>query len=100
MDSSVTRRGQPCWYKQPNVGTIAINDTFILESMMYKVIKQHFKSASYYGDILELFREVTYQTGLFIDTHLMKELGQLMDLITAPEDSVDLAKFTIAKYSL
>lgn len=35
-----------------------------------------------------LFHEqVTYQT----------ELGQLIDLITAPEDSVDLSKFSLEK---
>ena len=26
MDSSITRRGQPCWYKKPGVGTDAVND--------------------------------------------------------------------------
>lgn len=56
---------------------------------MYKVIKKHFKSQKIYGDIIDLFHEVTYQT----------ELGQLMDLLTAPEDSVDLSKFNIKKYS-
>jgi farnesyl diphosphate synthase len=32
---------------------------------------------------------VTYQT----------ELGQLLDLLTAPEDSVDLSKFSLEKHS-
>jgi farnesyl diphosphate synthase len=30
----------------------------------------------------------------------MTELGQLVDLITAPEDSVDLSKFSLAKHRL
>ena len=30
MDASVTRRGGPCWYKLPEVDTIAINDSFLL----------------------------------------------------------------------
>lgn len=72
----------------PNVGTTAINDAFILESMMYSILKTHFRRHTAYGDILDLFREVTYQT----------ELGQLMDLITAPEDKVDLSKFSVDKY--
>jgi farnesyl diphosphate synthase len=33
--------------------------------------------------------QVTFQT----------ELGQLLDLLTAPEDSVDLSKFSLAKHS-
>ncbi|KAJ7589567.1 farnesyl-diphosphate synthase [Mycena floridula] len=90
MDSSITRRGQPCWYRQPKVGLIAINDAFLLESAIYQLIKSHFKSQSYYIDLIELFHETTYQT----------ELGQLLDLITAPEDSVDLNKFSLEKHQL
>ena len=37
MDQSVTRRGEPCWYRVHGVGNIAINDSFILESCIYKV---------------------------------------------------------------
>lgn len=88
MDSSVTRRGQPCWYKKPEVGLIAINDAFLLESAIYFLLKKHFKGETYYVDLLELFHDVTYQT----------EVGQLIDLITAPEDHVDLSKFSLDKY--
>ena len=87
MDASITRRGQPCWYKNPEVGLIAINDAFMLESAIYHLIKSHFKQESYYVDLLELFHETTYQT----------EMGQLIDLITAPEDHVDLSKFNLTK---
>lgn len=87
MDSSITRRGQPCWYRKNDVGMIAINDSFILESIIYRLIKKYFRSESYYVDILDLFHEVTFQT----------ELGQLMDLITAPEGDVDLSRFSIEK---
>lgn len=38
---------------------------------------------------MELFHEVTFQT----------ELGQLLDLITAPEDDVDLSNFSLEKHS-
>jgi farnesyl diphosphate synthase len=87
MDSSITRRGQPCWYRKSDVGMVAINDSFILESIIYRLIKKYFRSESYYVDVLDLFHEVTYQT----------ELGQLMDLITAPEGDVDLSRFSIEK---
>ena len=90
MDHSVTRRGQPCWYLKPKVGNMAINDSFILESCIYRVIKKYFKSDPFYGDLLELFHEVTYQT----------ELGQLMDLLTAPEGDIDLNRFTLERYYL
>lgn len=87
MDGSITRRGAPCWYRKQGVGMVAINDSFLLESAIYRLLKQFFKSEVYYGDLLELFHEVTYQT----------ELGQLMDLITAPEGDVDLSRFSIDK---
>ncbi|KAK0223763.1 isoprenoid synthase domain-containing protein [Armillaria fumosa] len=90
MDSSITRRGQPCWYRVPKVGQIAINDSFMLEAAIYYLLKKHFRGESYYVDILELFLETTFQT----------EMGQLIDLITAPEDEVDLSKFSLKKHSL
>ncbi|KAJ7123048.1 isoprenoid synthase domain-containing protein [Mycena epipterygia] len=90
MDSSITRRGQPCWYRSPGIGMIAINDAFMLEGAIYYLLKKHFRSTSYYVDILELFHDTTYQT----------EMGQLIDLITAPEDHVDLSKFSLKKHSL
>lgn len=89
MDSSITRRGQPCWYRQPNVGMVAINDAFLLESAIYSLLKKHFRSHPAYVDLLELFHEVTFQT----------ELGQLCDLLTAPEDKVDLNSFSMDKFT-
>jgi farnesyl diphosphate synthase len=89
MDSSITRRGEPCWYRQEGVGMIAINDAFMLESGIYLTLKKHFRSHPAYLDLIELFHEVTWQT----------ELGQLCDLITAPEDHVDLNNFSMDKYT-
>jgi len=88
MDQSYTRRNQPCWFRRPNVGNVAINDAFILESCVYIFLKKHFRSEPYYVDLLELFHDVTFQT----------ELGQLLDLITAPEAHVDLSKFSPDKH--
>lgn len=89
MDQSITRRGQPCWYKVEGVKEIAINDAFMLEGAIYILLKKYFKKDSYYVDLLDLFHEVTFQT----------EMGQLLDLITAPEDHVDLNKFSLKKHS-
>lgn len=89
MDSSKTRRGSPCWYLMPNVGMIAINDAFMLESAIYVLLKKYFRQEKYYVDLMELFHEVTFQT----------ELGQACDLLTAPEDHVDLDNFSLEKYT-
>ena len=67
---------------------IAINDSFMLESSIYILLKKHFRSHPAYVDLLELFHEITFQT----------ELGQLCDLLTAPEDHVDLGSFSMSKY--
>ena len=88
MDSSHTRRGQPCWYLMPSVGMIAINDAFVLESSIFILLKKYFRPLPCYVDLIELFHDVTFQT----------ELGQECDLLTAPEDRVDLASFSMAKY--
>lgn len=88
MDSSITRRGAPCWYRQPGVGMIAINDAFLLESAIYILMKKYFRSHPSYIEMIELFHEVTFQT----------EIGQLCDLLTAPEDKVDLNNFSMSKY--
>ncbi|KAJ6627791.1 isoprenoid synthase domain-containing protein [Mycena sp. CBHHK59/15] len=90
MDKSITRRGQLCYYRVPGVGNISVNDAGMLESAIYQLLKMHFRNETYYVDLLELFHETTFQTST----------GQLLDLITAPEDSVDLSKISIEKFRL
>ena len=62
MDDSLTRRGQPCWYKLPNVKMIAINDSFLLESFVFTILKLHFGNEPYYHDLVELLIDVTQKT--------------------------------------
>lgn len=89
MDSSVTRRGQPCWYKQPHVGLVAINDGILLESCIYRVLARHFRTHPAYAALLELFHDTTFRTA-----H-----GQLLDTTTAaPADGLDLGRFSEALY--
>ena len=91
MDGSITRRGQPCWYKLPKVGMTAVNDGFLLQAHLFKILKKHFGGAPIYGALLELFNEVTWQT----------ELGQLLDLTSQPPPAVgaiDLDRFTLDRY--
>ncbi|KAJ7666230.1 farnesyl-diphosphate synthase [Mycena polygramma] len=90
MDKSITRRGQPCYYRVPGVGMISVNDAVLLESAIYQLLKLHFRNETYYVDLVELFHETTFQTST----------GQLLDLITAPEDSVDLSKMSLEKFQL
>ncbi|CAN8095521.1 unnamed protein product [Discula destructiva] len=88
MDGSITRRGGPCWYRREGVGMIAINDAFLLEASIYVLLKKYFRSHPAYVDLFELFQETSFQT----------EIGQLTDLLTAPEDKVNLDSFSMEKY--
>jgi farnesyl diphosphate synthase len=90
MDQSHTRRSQPCYFRLPSVGNIAINDSIMLEAAIFHLLKKWFRKDKNYVDILELFLDTTYQT----------EMGQMIDLITAPEDHVDLSKFSLEKHRL
>eukprot|EP00536_Pseudo-nitzschia_multiseries_P014896 jgi/Psemu1/298851/fgenesh1_pm.784_\ len=73
MDSSVTRRGQPCWYKTlGDAWYIAINDAVTIEAFVFKIIKRHFSHDSDLQlNLLDLMMETTLQT----------ELGQLSDTL-------------------
>jgi farnesyl diphosphate synthase len=90
MDDSLTRRGQPCWYKLPEVQMIAINDSFLLESFVFTVLKQHFGSEPYYFHLVDLLLDVTQKT----------EIGQLLDLTSQAVNAkqLDLTRFTEERY--
>lgn len=89
MDGSISRRGAPCWYRQEGVGNVAINDSFMLESSIYVLLKQYFKAHPAYIDMVELFQETAFQT----------EIGQLCDLLTAPEGRSNLHNYSLEKYT-
>ena len=89
MDDSITRRGQPCWYRRPEVGTVACNDSIFLEASIYRILKKYFRTKPYYATLLDLFLETTFQTST----------GQLLDLITAPPGVVDLSKYEMKTYN-
>ncbi|KAG8430886.1 hypothetical protein GDO86_019798 [Hymenochirus boettgeri] len=88
MDNSVTRRGQPCWYRKEGIGLEAVNDSFLLESSIYCILRRYCRGKPYYLNLLELFLETSYQT----------ELGQALDLITAQPGKVDLNRYTEKRY--
>ena len=64
MDSSITRRGRPCWYRQPGVGTTAINDALLLEGAIYRLLRTHFKGTPYYAELLDIFHDVSPSTSV------------------------------------
>lgn len=88
MDAFFTRGGQICWYQKPGIGLAAIHDAFLLEACIYRLLKLCCWEQPYYLNLIELFLQSPYQT----------EIGQTLDLITAPQDSVDLGRFTEKRY--
>lgn len=60
MDDSITRRGQPCWYRVKDVGLMAVNDALILEGAIFQMIRKHFRKESFYVDIVDLLHEVRH----------------------------------------
>nr|ADO87007.1 E,E-farnesyl diphosphate synthase [Santalum album]AGV01244.1 farnesyl diphosphate synthase [Santalum album] len=85
MDGSHTRRGQPCWFRLPEVGLIAVNDGIMLRNHIPRILKKHFKNKPYYVELLDLFNEVEFQT----------TSGQMIDLITTLEGQKDLSKYSM-----
>nr|ADJ68004.1 farnesyl diphosphate synthase [Panax quinquefolius]AGK62445.1 farnesyl diphosphate synthase [Panax quinquefolius] len=85
MDSSHTRRGQPCWFRLPKVGMIAVNDGILLRNHIPRILKKHFRQKPYYVDLLDLFNEVEFQTAS----------GQMIDLITTLVGEKDLSKYSL-----
>lgn len=84
MDAALTRRGKTCWYQKPGIGLDAVNDAFLLEACVYRLLKFYCREQPYYLNLIELFLQTSYQT----------EIGQTLDLITAPQGNVDLGRFT------
>ncbi|XP_078526143.1 farnesyl pyrophosphate synthase isoform X1 [Lissotriton helveticus] len=88
MDYSVMRRGKPCWYKKGGIGLSAINDSFLLEACIYRLLKKYCRQQPYYLNLLELFLQTSYNT----------ELGQSLDINTAEPGKVDFTRFTEQRY--
>jgi len=86
MDDSQTRRGQMCWYLQPHVKKIALNDAFMIEMLIFKILKRHFGDAPYYVQLLDLMLETSFQT----------ECGQLLDTLCM---NLDLPDFTLERWT-
>ncbi|KAJ9562733.1 hypothetical protein OSB04_007893 [Centaurea solstitialis] len=84
VDDSHIRRGQPCWFRLPEVGMAAVNDGIILRNHIHKILKKHFRGKAYYVDLLDLFNEVEFQLAS----------GQMIDVVTTLVGEKDLSKYS------
>eukprot|EP00696_Hemimastix_kukwesjijk_P019737 gnl/Hemi2/9104_TR3158_c0_g1_i1.p1 gnl/Hemi2/9104_TR3158_c0_g1~~gnl/Hemi2/9104_TR3158_c0_g1_i1.p1 ORF type:complete len:400 (-),score=148.70 gnl/Hemi2/9104_TR3158_c0_g1_i1:218-1375(-) len=91
MDSSVTRRGLPCWYTLPNTGLMAANDSNILRSCLFFFIRKYFCA-----DLQRLAL-----TDLFLDVNFKTELGQMLDTVpqyAGKDDQSIYSRFTMENF--
>ncbi|KAL4714964.1 hypothetical protein ACJJTC_003115 [Scirpophaga incertulas] len=89
MDGSTTRRGVPCWYRLPEVGLGAINDSILIYMAIFQTIKMHFSDKNSYLDILELFNETLLNTSI----------GQHLDYTMAHRTKNNYDLFTLERYN-
>ncbi|XP_039275971.1 farnesyl pyrophosphate synthase [Nilaparvata lugens] len=89
IDQATTRRGRPCWYRNPGVGLTAINDALLIESGIYQLLRRHFRTKPYYVDIIELFHDVELKTNF----------GQALDMLSEQTKDLKLENFTMDRYN-
>ncbi|XP_014213887.1 farnesyl pyrophosphate synthase [Copidosoma floridanum] len=90
MDNSQTRRGQPCWYRQNDLGAAAINDGILLEHAAYQLLRIHFSDKPCYLDLVESLQQNAMKTSF----------GQALDLLaTNFGKKPNLNLFTMDKYN-
>jgi farnesyl diphosphate synthase len=103
------------------VKLIAVNDSFILESNVFQILRHHFGHEAFYPTLFDLFREVRTITHGWLVVHitsndpwssipsdlhyqqvtLQTEMGQLLDLTSQPTaGEIDLERFTLERYKL
>jgi farnesyl diphosphate synthase len=94
MDSSVTRRGQPCWYKKlgDSIWYVAINDAVTTEAFVFQILKRHFGQTT--GADSETYIQLV---DLMLETTLQTELGQLSDTLC---DILGLEELTPDRWQL
>ncbi|XP_054156698.1 uncharacterized protein LOC128955086 [Oppia nitens] len=82
MDGSDTRRGQPCWHTLPTVGMSALNDSTIVLSAIYKIIKLYFSDHQNYVEIVHCVQEFIEKTayGQMLDMQFSRSLNSNVDL--------------------
>jgi len=91
MDSSITRRGKPCWYRMEGVTSVnAVNDSICLEAIMYALVNH------YFSDDKDM-RLALYET--LHENTFMTILGQHIDTNSiVPGTSIDLSMYTMDRW--
>lgn len=64
MDSSITRRGQPCWYRNKEIGMIAVNDALILLTHFEIILRRYYGDSEAFLPLHSVLTETVYQTEL------------------------------------
>ncbi|PWA71453.1 chrysanthemyl diphosphate synthase [Artemisia annua] len=91
MDGSHTRRGQPCWFRLPEVGVVAINDGVLLRNHVHRILKKHFQGKAYYVHLVDLFNE--------IDTGSARQLEQNFKVVYCLVITVKIVQYKGSYYS-
>ncbi|GJX01275.1 farnesyl diphosphate synthase [Tanacetum coccineum] len=86
MDGSHYRRGQPCRFRLPEVGMIAVNDGVLLRSHVARILKKHFQGKAYYVHLLDLFNEAEFQT----------VSGEMIDVISTLVGKKGLSNYSLS----
>ncbi|KAG5899526.1 hypothetical protein JTB14_008213 [Gonioctena quinquepunctata] len=90
IDNSEVRRKAPCWFRNEDVGYVAVNDGMLLENSVYSILRKYFSEHPSYVHILELFHDVTLKCAM----------GKSLDGILMNNATPDLSKFTMKNYKL
>ena len=93
MDRSVTRRGQDCWYRRPDVGLMAINDVIALSAAAHRLLNLYCSS---HPQFLKM-------TDLLTEYYRLTSFGQSIDTMTSPrpgEKPVLIGNYSMEKVRL
>lgn len=100
MDSSITRRGKPCWYRHPGVSVqVAINDGLIVFAWASQMAFHFLKGRSFLGALMSHFHTIDYRTtiGQLYDVTSMFDSSKLNPDVPQPT-TTDFKEFTIHHY--
>ncbi|KAK6728492.1 hypothetical protein RB195_005870 [Necator americanus] len=84
MDAAETRRGKPCWYKNPDIGMSAVNDALLLDVFVEDIIRDLYAGHPQADRLCEAYRKSKRVT----------LLGQLLDTASVG----DVNAFTWDRY--